>query len=139
MKCFFIKKELVEISSQGISLSRVGQVLVEKSLVGWKEVEYEVMRDNIGNVITICNMENIDPMGVHTGDSIVVAPSQTLNDKEYQMSRTASLNIISNLDIRGGCNVQLALKPSKIVMDSIGNSFEEDPDLFSVICISTLS
>ncbi len=126
------ENELEEISSQGISLSRVGQVLIEKSLVGWKEVEYEVMRDNIGNVITICNMENIDPMGVHTGDSIVVAPSQTLNDKEYQMLRTASLDIISNLDIRGGCNVQLALKPSRIVKNTIGNDFETDPDYYVI-------
>tara|TARA_Y100000590_G_scaffold199670_1_gene226795 strand:+ start:4147 stop:7401 length:3255 start_codon:yes stop_codon:yes gene_type:complete len=126
------EEELKEIATQGISLSRVGQVLIEKSLVGWKEVEYEVMRDNIGNVITICNMENIDPMGVHTGDSIVVAPSQTLNDKEYQMLRSASLNIISNLDIRGGCNVQLALKPSQLVKDTIGNNFDSDPEYYVI-------
>ena len=124
--------ELLDIANHGISLSRVGQVLVEKSLVGWKEVEYEVMRDNAGNVITICNMENLDPMGVHTGDSIVVAPSQTLNDKEYQMLRTASLDIISKLEIKGGCNVQLALKPSKIVKDKIGNDFAEDPDYYVI-------
>ena len=117
------EEELLDIANQGINLSRVGQVLVEKSLVGWKEVEYEVMRDNAGNVITICNMENLDPMGVHTGDSIVVAPSQTLNDKEYQMLRTASLEIISKLKIKGGCNVQLALKPSQIVKDQLGNDF----------------
>ena len=126
------EEELKEIATQGISLSRVGQVLIEKSLVGWKEVEYEVMRDNIGNVITICNMENIDPMGVHTGDSIVVAPSQTLNDKEYQMLRSASLDIISNLDIRGGCNVQLALKPSQLVKDTIGNNFDSDPEYYVI-------
>ena len=110
------RSELKDIVNSGIALSRVGQVLIEKSLFGWKEIEYEVMRDNNGNVITICNMENIDPMGVHTGDSIVVAPSQTLNDKEYQMLRTASLEIITNLNIKGGCNVQLALKPSKICL-----------------------
>jgi len=124
--------ELIEIANHGISLSRVGQVLIEKSLVGWKEIEYEVMRDNIGNVITICNMENLDPMGVHTGDSIVVAPSQTLNDKEYQMLRTASLEIISKLDIKGGCNVQLALKPSKEVKKQIGDNFSNDPEYYII-------
>ena len=126
------EEELLDIANQGINLSRVGQVLVEKSLVGWKEVEYEVMRDNAGNVITICNMENLDPMGVHTGDSIVVAPSQTLNDKEYQMLRTASLEIISKLEIKGGCNVQLALKPSQIVKDQLGNDFNNDPDYYII-------
>ena len=126
------EEELLDIANQGINLSRVGQVLVEKSLVGWKEVEYEVMRDNAGNVITICNMENLDPMGVHTGDSIVVAPSQTLNDKEYQMLRTASLEIISKLEIKGGCNVQLALKPSQIVKDQLGNDFINDPDYYII-------
>ena len=126
------KSELKNIVNSGIALSRVGQVLIEKSLFGWKEVEYEVMRDNNGNVITICNMENIDPMGVHTGDSIVVAPSQTLNDKEYQMLRTASLEIITNLNIKGGCNVQLALKPSKIVKESIGDDFSEDPEYYVI-------
>ncbi|NCG35017.1 MAG: carbamoyl-phosphate synthase large subunit [Dehalococcoidales bacterium] len=126
------KNELVEIANHGISLSRVGQVLIEKSLVGWKEVEYEVMRDNVGNVITICNMENLDPMGVHTGDSIVVAPSQTLNDKEYQMLRTASLEIISKLEIKGGCNVQLALKPSKEVKKAIGDNFANDPEYYII-------
>jgi len=126
------KSELKDIVNSGIALSRVGQVLIEKSLFGWKEIEYEVMRDNNGNVITICNMENIDPMGVHTGDSIVVAPSQTLNDKEYQMLRTASLEIITNLNIKGGCNVQLALKPSKIVKESIGDDFSEDPEYYVI-------
>ncbi len=106
------EKELFEIGSNGLRLSRVTQVLIEKCISGWKEVEYEVMRDGKGNVITVCNMENIDPVGVHTGDSIVVAPSQTLTDKEYQMLRTASLNIISELGIQGGCNVQFALHPT---------------------------
>ena len=103
--------ELVEILENGLRLSRVGQVLVERCIAGWKEIEYEVMRDGAGNVITVCNMENIDPVGVHTGDSIVVAPSQTLGDKEYQMLRTSALNIISELKITGGCNVQFALHP----------------------------
>jgi carbamoyl-phosphate synthase large subunit len=100
-----------EILENGLRLSRVGQVLVERCIAGWKEIEYEVMRDGAGNVITVCNMENIDPVGVHTGDSIVVAPSQTLGDKEYQMLRTSSLKIISELGITGGCNVQYALHP----------------------------
>ncbi len=103
--------ELEEILSNGLRLSRVGQVLVERCIAGWKEIEYEVMRDSAGNVITVCNMENIDPVGVHTGDSIVVAPSQTLGDKEYQMLRTSALRIISELEITGGCNVQFALHP----------------------------
>ena len=103
--------ELVEILENGLRLSRVGQVLVERCIAGWKEIEYEVMRDSNGNCITVCNMENIDPVGVHTGDSIVVAPSQTLGDKEYQMLRTSALNIISELNITGGCNVQYALHP----------------------------
>ncbi|MEW4413076.1 carbamoyl-phosphate synthase large subunit [Clostridium sp. AN503] len=101
-----------EILENGLRLSRVGQVLVERCIAGWKEIEYEVMRDGAGNVITVCNMENIDPVGVHTGDSIVVAPSQTLGDKEYQMLRTSSLNIITELGITGGCNVQYALHPT---------------------------
>ena len=104
-------EELVEILENGLRLSRVGQVLVERCIAGWKEIEYEVMRDGAGNCITVCNMENIDPVGVHTGDSIVVAPSQTLGDKEYQMLRTSALNIISELGITGGCNVQYALNP----------------------------
>ena len=105
------QEELDEILANGLRLSRVGEVLVERSIAGWKEIEYEVMRDGAGNVITVCNMENIDPVGVHTGDSIVVAPSQTLGDKEYQMLRTSALNIITELGITGGCNVQYALKP----------------------------
>ncbi len=104
--------ELEEILENGLRLSRVGQVLVERCIAGWKEIEYEVMRDSAGNCITVCNMENIDPVGVHTGDSIVVAPSQTLSDKEYQMLRTSALNIISELNITGGCNVQFALHPT---------------------------
>ena len=105
------EEKLVEILSNGLRLSRVGEVLVERCIAGWKEIEYEVMRDANGNCITVCNMENIDPVGVHTGDSIVVAPSQTLGDKEYQMLRTSALNIISELNITGGCNVQYALNP----------------------------
>jgi carbamoyl-phosphate synthase, large subunit len=105
------EKELIETLENGLRLSRVGQVLVERCIAGWKEIEYEVMRDGIGNVITVCNMENIDPVGVHTGDSIVVAPSQTLGDKEYQMLRSSALNIITELNITGGCNVQYALNP----------------------------
>lgn len=103
--------ELIEILENGLRLSRVGEVLVERCIAGWKEIEYEVMRDSAGNCITVCNMENIDPVGVHTGDSIVVAPSQTLGDKEYQMLRTSALNIITELGITGGCNVQYALNP----------------------------
>ena len=104
--------ELEEILENGLRLSRVGQVLVERCIAGWKEIEYEVMRDSAGNCITVCNMENIDPVGVHTGDSIVVAPSQTLSDKEYQMLRSSALNIINELEITGGCNVQYALHPT---------------------------
>ena len=104
--------ELEEILENGLRLSRVGQVLVERCIAGWKEIEYEVMRDSAGNCITVCNMENIDPVGVHTGDSIVVAPSQTLSDKEYQMLRTSALKIINELQITGGCNVQFALHPT---------------------------
>jgi len=104
--------QLEEILENGLRLSRVGQVLVERCIAGWKEIEYEVMRDSAGNCITVCNMENIDPVGVHTGDSIVVAPSQTLGDKEYQMLRTSALNIINELEITGGCNVQFALHPT---------------------------
>ena len=104
--------EIEEILENGLRLSRVGQVLVERCISGWKEIEYEVMRDSAGNCITVCNMENIDPVGVHTGDSIVVAPSQTLSDKEYQMLRTSALNIIDELKITGGCNVQFALHPT---------------------------
>ncbi len=104
--------ELEEILENGLRLSRVGQVLVERCIAGWKEIEYEVMRDGADNCITVCNMENIDPVGVHTGDSIVVAPSQTLSDKEYQMLRSSALNIINELQITGGCNVQFALHPT---------------------------
>ncbi len=104
-------QELHDIAGNGLRLSRVGQVLVERYIGGWKEIEYEVIRDSYGNCITVCNMENIDPVGVHTGDSIVVAPSQTLADKEYQMLRTSALNIITELNIQGGCNVQYALNP----------------------------
>ena len=104
-------EQCAEILENGLRLSRVGQVLVERCIAGWKEIEYEVMRDGAGNVITVCNMENLDPVGVHTGDSIVVAPSQTLGDKEYQMLRTSALNIISELGITGGCNVEYALNP----------------------------
>ena len=106
------REELEEILENGLRLSRVGQVLVERCIAGWKEIEYEVMRDSAGNCITVCNMENIDPVGVHTGDSIVVAPSQTLSDKEYQMLRSSALNIINELGITGGCNVQFALHPT---------------------------
>ena len=105
------EQELIEILSNGLRLSRVGEVLVERCIAGWKEIEYEVMRDANGNCITVCNMENLDPVGVHTGDSIVVAPSQTLGDKEYQMLRSSALNIIDELKITGGCNVQYALNP----------------------------
>ena len=105
------EQELVDILTNGLRLSRVGEVLVERCIAGWKEIEYEVMRDANGNCITVCNMENIDPVGVHTGDSIVVAPSQTLGDKEYQMLRSSALNIIDELKITGGCNVQYALNP----------------------------
>ena len=105
------QEELETILENGLRLSRVGEVLVERYIGGWKEIEYEVMRDENGTCITICNMENIDPVGVHTGDSIVVAPSQTLGDKEYQMLRTSALNIITELDVHGGCNVQYALNP----------------------------
>ena len=106
------REQCAEILENGLRLSRVGQVLVERCIAGWKEIEYEVMRDGAGNVITVCNMENIDPVGVHTGDSIVVAPSQTLGDKEYQMLRTSALKIITELGITGGCNVQYALNPN---------------------------
>ncbi|MFS8808826.1 carbamoyl phosphate synthase large subunit, partial [Synechococcus sp. R6-10] len=104
--------ELLEIGARGLELSMRSQILVERSLLGWKEIEYEVMRDGADNAIVVCNMENLDPMGVHTGDSMVVAPSQTLSDFEYQLLRTASLRIIRALGIQGGCNVQLALNPN---------------------------
>jgi carbamoyl-phosphate synthase large subunit len=127
--------ELRKIATGGIAASKVGQVLIEHSLLGWKEIEYEVMRDGDGNVITICNMENLDPMGVHTGDSIVVAPSQTLNDKDYQRLRTASLNIISGLGIKGGCNVQLAYRPSTMVAKTVGEGagYDDEGSMYYVI------
>jgi len=124
--------QLKEIARGGLSASLVGQVLIEKSLVGWKEVEYEVMRDAEDNTVTICNMENLDPMGVHTGDSIVVAPSQTLSDKEYQMLRTASLNIIRGLGIEGGCNVQLALRPGTEVAATLPEIPEDSPHYYVI-------
>ena len=115
-------EEFHDIVAGGLAASPIHQVLIEKSIVGWKELEYEVMRDGSDNCITICNMENIDPMGVHTGDSIVVAPSQTLSDKDYQMLRSASLKIIRRLKIEGGCNVQFALAPG----DVVGNTLPDD-------------
>ena len=111
--------EFEEIVKGGLAASPINQVLIEKSIVGWKELEYEVMRDSADNCITICNMENIDPMGVHTGDSIVVAPSQTLSDNDYQKLRSASLKIIRELGIEGGCNVQFALAPGEIVGETL--------------------
>ena len=120
-------EEFDQIVRSGLAASPISQVLVEKSLVGWKEIEYEVMRDGADNCITICNMENIDPMGVHTGDSIVVAPSQTLTDKEYQLLRSASLKIIRALGIEGGCNIQMALEPGDIVAETLpGGGRAED-------------
>ena len=115
----YTEEELREIVAGGVAASPIGQTLLEKALLGWKEIEYEVMRDGADNCITVCNMENIDPMGVHTGDSIVVAPSQTLSDKEYQTLRTASLKIIRALGIEGGCNVQLALEPGDVVGETL--------------------
>lgn len=105
------EEELREITSNGLELSPITQVLVEKCISGWKEIEFEVMRDSDGNVITVCSMENFDPVGVHTGDSIVIAPTVTLADKEYQMLRSAALDIISALKVEGGCNCQFALNP----------------------------
>ena len=119
------QEELEAFAQSGLSASPISQILLERSLVGWKEIEYEVIRDGADNCITVCNMENLDPMGVHTGDSIVVAPSQTLSDKEYQMLRTASLKIIRGLGIEGGCNVQFALQPHPKVAEAIG--LEWDP------------
>ena len=125
-------EELETIVRRGLDASPITQVLVEKSLVGWKEVEYEVMRDGADNCITICNMENLDPMGVHTGDSIVVAPSQTLSDKDYQMLRSSSLKIIRALGIEGGCNVQLALAPGGVVGETLPGG-TPDPSGYYVI------
>ena len=106
------KSELEEIAQNGLHRSPIHQILVEKCIAGWKEIEFEVVRDHSGNAITVCSMENIDPVGIHTGDSIVVAPTMTLADKEYQMLRSAALNIINSLGMEGGCNVQFALHPS---------------------------
>ena len=123
----FTMDQLEAVAASGLAASPITQVLVEKNLLGWKEVEYEVMRDGAGNCITICNMENLDPMGVHTGDSIVVAPSQTLSDKDYQMLRSAALRIIDELGIEGGCNVQFSLAPRKDVHDWRGDPAEPLP------------
>ena len=106
------QQELRETAANGLALSPITQILVEKSIAGWKEIEFEVMRDSKGNTITVCSMENLDPVGVHTGDSIVIAPTVTLSDKEYQMLRTAALNIINELGVEGGCNCQFALHPT---------------------------
>ena len=127
--------DLERITVSGLNASKVNQVLIEKSLLGWKEIEYEVMRDKSGNVVTICNMENIDPMGVHTGDSIVVAPSQTLNDKDYQRLRSSALRIITELGIVGGCNVQFSYKPSSIVSENLdeNSSYFDDGPMYYVI------
>ena len=126
------EEELEAIVSGGLAASPIHQVLLEKSLVGWKEIEYEVMRDGADNCITICNMENIDPMGVHTGDSIVVAPSQTLSDKEYQMLRSASLKIIRALGIEGGCNIQFALEPGDVVADTLPDGSRADSPYYVI-------
>ena len=128
-------EELQEIVASGLAASLVGQVLIEKSLLGWKEIEYEVMRDSAGNVITVCNMENFDPMGVHTGDSIVVAPSQTLTDKDYQRLRTAALHIIDGLEIEGGCNVQFAYRPGREMGEKLGEGsrYDDDGPMYYVI------
>ena len=125
-------EEFATIVESGLSASPISQVLLERSLVGWKEVEYEVIRDGADNCITVCNMENFDPMGAHTGDSIVVAPSQTLTDKEYQMLRTASLNIIRGLGIEGGCNIQLALRPHPDAMRKRPGDWEADSDYYVI-------
>ena len=125
-------QEFEAIVSGGLAASPISQVLVEKSLVGWKEIEYEVMRDGVDNCITVCNMENIDPMGVHTGDSIVVAPSQTLSDKEHQMLRSASLKIIRALGIEGGCNVQFALAPDDVVAETLPDGGQGDSSYYVI-------
>ena len=126
------EEEFEAIARAGLSASPISQILLERSLVGWKEIEYEVVRDGADNCITICNMENLDPMGVHTGDSIVVAPSQTLTDKEYQMLRSASLKIIRGLGIEGGCNVQFALQPHPSVAGIIGHQWQEDSPYYVI-------
>ena len=125
-------QQFQEIVRTGLALSPISQVLLERSLVGWKEIEYEVIRDGDDNCITVCNMENLDPMGAHTGDSIVVAPSQTLSDKEYQMLRTASLKIIRGLGIEGGCNIQMALRPHPLVEDALQSHWEPDSDYYVI-------
>jgi carbamoyl-phosphate synthase large subunit len=121
--------ELEDIVKAGLSASPINQILLERSLVGWKELEYEVIRDRADNCITVCNMENLDPMGVHTGDSIVVAPSQTLTDKEHQLLRSASLKIIRALGIEGGCNVQFALAPNPIIAASLPENAKPSTNL----------
>ena len=126
------EEEFEAIAESGLSASPISQILLEKSLVGWKELEYEVLRDGADNCITICNMENLDPMGVHTGDSVVVAPSQTLTDKEYQMLRTASLKIIRGLGIEGGCNIQFALQPHPKVAEVIGLEWRDDSPYYVI-------
>ena len=126
------EEEFLTIVESGLAASPISQVLLERSLVGWKEVEYEVIRDGADNCITICNMENLDPMGAHTGDSIVVAPSQTLTDKEYQMLRTASLKIIRGLGIEGGCNIQLALRPHPDAMRNRPGDWDADSDYYVI-------
>ena len=125
-------EELEELAGGGLRASPIDQILLERSLVGWKEIEYEVMRDGADNCIMVCNMENLDPMGVHTGDSILVAPSQTLTDKEYQMLRSASLRIIRALGIEGGCNVQYALQPNDIVGDTLPGNWEADSPYYVI-------
>ena len=125
-------EEFESIAQSGLSASPISQVLLERSLVGWKEIEYEVIRDGADNCITICNMENLDPMGVHTGDSIVVAPSQTLTDREYQMLRTASIKIIRGLGIEGGCNVQFALQPHPRILQAIGGDWQPDSPYYVI-------
>ena len=125
-------EELETVAKSGLAASPIHQILLERSLVGWKEIEYEVMRDAADNCITVCNMENFDPMGVHTGDSIVVAPSQTLTDKEYQMLRSASLKIIRALGIEGGCNVQFALNPHSMVQETLPGSWEADSSYYVI-------
>ena len=127
------EEEFETIAQAGLSASPISQILLERSLVGWKEIEYEVMRDGADNCITVCNIENLDPMGVHTGDSIVVAPSQTLTDKEYQLLRTASIKIIRGLGIEGGCNVQFAIQPHPKVSEVIGQKWVEDSSPYYVI------
>jgi carbamoyl-phosphate synthase large subunit len=124
--------ELEELAGGGLRASPINQILLERSLVGWKEIEYEVMRDVADNCIMVCNMENLDPMGVHTGDSIVVAPSQTLTDKEYQMLRSASLRIIRALGIEGGCNVQYAFRPHNIIGETLPGNWEADSPYYVI-------